>query len=150
MTTAGRVLRFSPPIAGSKATHHTSPRGGGGQLFAAAMSYVADQALDPFRCFAFVRLVGGHGAIGSLEVASGHVWACEVVQEAADASAPDDAVQAGVDLVVDGDCQFFRHRPALQYGVNTYCSRRVNAISQLMALTSGLIFRRHRAARPLQ
>src|SRR4051794_13810627 len=150
MTTAGRVLRISPPIAGSKATHHTSPRCGGGELFRGAMSYVADQTLDPFCCFVFVLLVGGHGAIGRLEIASGHVWACEVVQEAADASAPDDAVQAGVDLVVDGDCQFFRHRPTLQYGVNTYCGRRVNAILPLPALTSGFILRRHRTARPLQ
>src|SRR4051812_25406007 len=109
MTTAGRVLRISPPIAGSKATHHTSPRCGDGELFGGAMNYVADQALHPFRCFAFVLLVGGHGAIGGLEIASGYVWTCEVVQEAADASAPDNAVQAGVDFVVEGDCHFFRH-----------------------------------------
>src|SRR5690242_5667647 len=150
MTTAGRVLRISPPIAGSKATHHTSPRCGDGELFRGAMSYVADQALDPFHCFAFVLLVGGHGAIGGLEVASGHVWACEVVQEAADASAPNDAVQAGIDLVVNSDCQLFRHWPALQYGGNTYCDRCVNAISQLTALTGGFTLRRHRTTRPLQ
>src|SRR6266404_5813061 len=56
-TLAGLVLRISPPIEGSKATHQTSPRCG---CLSGLIGDIAGQVFDPFRGLALARLIGSH------------------------------------------------------------------------------------------
>src|SRR5579864_3106945 len=121
-TTAGRVLRISPPIAGSKATHHTSPRCGGLSLL---VGDIAGQVLDPFVGLALARLVGRHRAITLDEVAPGDVRARQIVEETADPPRPNNAAQPLVNLVFDRDCQLFRHPRGLPVHVSYTYSRPV-------------------------
>src|SRR6266851_2644747 len=90
-TIAGLVLRISPPIEGSKATHQTSPRCGG---LSGLIGDIAGQAFDPLRGLAFARFIGGHRPIALDDIARQDVWPREIVQESADPPPSDDAVQA--------------------------------------------------------
>src|SRR5262245_25306898 len=79
--TAGRSLRTSPPTAGSKFTHHTSPR------FIGNVSY---RALTPFQRFGFANLVTRHLSVGSLQVLGDHVRAHQFLDELANFPPADD------------------------------------------------------------
>ncbi len=80
--TAGLVLRISPPIDGSTATHQTSPRRGvlSGFIRPGVIGYIAGKLFDPLCCLALALLVGRHGAIAFHQIASGDVRAREIVQ----------------------------------------------------------------------
>src|SRR5713226_8367528 len=99
-TIAGLVLRISPPIDGSKATHQTSPRCGG---LSGLIGNVAGQVFDPLLGFPLVLLVFCHRPVAGGTITLQHVRAGKIVQKAADAAASDDAVEAGINLVVDRD-----------------------------------------------
>ena len=101
--TAGRVLRISPPIEGSNETHKTSPRCGGLSGFT---RYVRGQIVHPLRRRALALLVGSHVPVCLRQFAAGYVRAGQVVQEAADPPSPYDSVQAVINLILDGDCNF--------------------------------------------
>src|SRR5882672_1893261 len=106
-TTAGLVLRISPPREGSNATHHTSPRSGG---LSGLIGDVPGQVFNPFGGFALAFLVGGHRPVAFGQVALQYVRTGEVVQKAADPAPPDYAVQTLVNLVLDGNGELFGHR----------------------------------------
>src|SRR5437660_7966887 len=108
--TAGLVLRISPPIEGSKATHHTSPRRGG---LSGLIGNVAGQVLYPLRRCALALLVGGHRPIAFYNLPRDHVRPREIIEETADPPPPDNAVQPLINLVIDRDGQFFGHLPSL-------------------------------------
>src|SRR5271169_2256039 len=91
---AGLVLRISPPIEGSKATHHTSPRRGG-----------------------LSGLIGGHRPIAFDDFPRDDVRPREIIEEAADPPSADDAVQPFVYVVIDRDRQLFGH-PTAPYTYN--------------------------------
>src|SRR6478672_8887384 len=77
-TIAGRVLRISPPIAGSNATHHTSPRRGG---LPRVIGDVASHALDPFGGVPLARFVRRHRPVALGDIPRQHVRPREVVDE---------------------------------------------------------------------
>ena len=95
-------------MAGSSATHHTSPRWGGGLLSEARIiGYVACQVLDPFRRLALAFLVGRHGAICLRQFAPGHMRARKVVEEPAYPPPSNDGVEAVIDIVLDREIVSF-------------------------------------------
>src|SRR5664279_3952107 len=98
--TAGRFFLTSPPTAGSKLTHQTSPR---------FMCDVRDGGFCPLMSFCFASLVGPHFAIGSHEVPAENVRADQGFDEAADLMAPDDLVKTRVDLLVNRDGELLLH-----------------------------------------
>src|SRR5690349_10366017 len=120
--TAGLVLRISPPIDGSNATHHTSPRRGvlSGFIHPEIIGDVAGEIFGPLGGFALTLLVGRHRAIAFRQIACGDVRTREIVQKPADTSPPDDAVQPRIDIILDRDRQFFGHDSPLQYVLYTY------------------------------
>jgi hypothetical protein len=73
---AGRVLRISPPSAGSSATHQTSPRGG---RLARVVGDIADQVFRPFLRLAFARLVGRHRSVTFDDIANRELNRVQVV-----------------------------------------------------------------------
>src|SRR6267143_5140250 len=87
--TAGLVLRISPPIEGSKATHHTSPRRGG---LSGLIGNIAGQVLHPLRGFALTFFVGGHRPIAFYDLLRDHVRPRKIVEESADPSSADNAM----------------------------------------------------------
>src|SRR5712691_7916850 len=115
-TSAGRVLRISPPIAGSNATHHTSPRRGG---LPRVIGDVAGDALDPFRRLALALLVRRHRPVACHQIPRQHMRPRQIAEKPADPSPSDDAVKTGINLVVDGNGQFFRHAPEPLYVYHT-------------------------------
>jgi hypothetical protein len=68
---------------------------------------VPGQVFNPFRGIALALLVGGHRLVAFGQVARQHVRSRGVIQKAADPAPPDDAVQARVNLVIDGDGELF-------------------------------------------
>src|SRR5271154_6856456 len=101
-------------MAGSKATHQTSPHWGGGLLSGAwIIGYVARQILDPFRRLALAFLVGGHGAICLRQFAPGHMRARKLVEEAAYPPPANDRVETVIHIVLDRDRQLFGHAARL-------------------------------------
>lgn len=115
ITTAGRVFRISPPTDGSKVTSQASPRRGDGSAVTPGfVCHVGQQAVGPDFGFGLARFVGRYRGESGGEVLADDMRAGEVVQEAADAAAADDGVQAVLDLSVHGDGEFLRH-PGLQY-----------------------------------
>jgi hypothetical protein len=89
-------------MAGSKATHQTSPRWGGGLLSGAwIIGYVACQVLHPFRRLALAFLVGRHGAVCLRQLAPGHMRARKVVEEPAYPPPSNDGVKAVINIVPD-------------------------------------------------
>src|ERR1044071_1611834 len=101
--TAGLVLRISPPIDWSNATHQTSPRRGVLSGFTRPwfIGYVAGEIFDPFGRLALALLLGRHRTIAFRQIASGHMRAREIVQKAADPPPPEDAEQGSIDIVFD-------------------------------------------------
>src|SRR5271165_5741621 len=104
--TAGLVLQISPPIEGSKATHHTSPRRGG---LSGLIGDVAGQVLYPFRGFVFALFVGGHRPIAFDDFPRDNVRPRKVIEESADPPPTDDAVQPLIYVVIDRYRQLFGH-----------------------------------------
>src|SRR4051812_25521761 len=84
MMTAGRSLRTSPPTAGSKLTHQTSPR---------FIGHIPDGGLGPVQGLALAGLVLGHLPVGDVEVLADHVRPDQGLDELADAPPPDDGVE---------------------------------------------------------
>ena len=88
-------------MAGSKATHHASPRWGDGLLSEASIiGYVARQILHPFRRFALAFLVGRHGAVCLRQLAFGHMRARKIVEEPTYPPPSNDRVEAVIDTVL--------------------------------------------------
>src|SRR5690242_18651194 len=98
--TAGRSLRTSPPTAGSKLTHQTSPR---------FIGHVSYGGLGPFQRFRLARLVLGHLPVRNLQVLADDVGPDEGLNELADAPPADDGVQSLVDALVNGDGELLLH-----------------------------------------
>jgi hypothetical protein len=67
---------------------------------------IADEIFNPFDRLSLALRVGPHRAVAFRQIASGDVWAREIVQNAADPPPPDDAVQAGIDIVLNRNRQF--------------------------------------------
>jgi hypothetical protein len=92
--TAGRVLRISPPMAGSQPTHQTSPR---------FIGHVASQVLGPLESLCLAPAIGGHGLVGRIELRIHDMRPRQRVDKTADAPGADLGVQALIDLFRDGD-----------------------------------------------
>src|ERR1035437_8508896 len=108
--TAGRFFLTSPPTAGSKLTHQTSPR---------FMRDVRDGGFCPLMSFCLASLVGRHFAIGRDEVPADDMRADEGFDEAADLVAPDNLVKTRVDLFVHRDGEFLLHTYSIR--IQDYC-----------------------------
>src|SRR5208282_3526150 len=104
MMIAGRVFLISPPVEGSKTTHHTSPRRGAG-VSPWLIRDVPDQSLAPFQRFGFPLLVSRHRAVALLQTSLHDVRPGEIVQEATDIPPTNHLAQALVHLVFDRDGQ---------------------------------------------
>ena len=109
--TAGRCLRTSPPTAGSKLTHQTSPR------FIGDVRY---GAFGPFQRFGFANLFPGHLLVGCLQVFAKYMGTYERLDEPANATPTHDAVQTRVDAFVKRNGQlllqdFLRAQHVLMY-----------------------------------
>jgi hypothetical protein len=115
-TTAGRVFWISPPTEGSKATSQTSRRRGEGAVVTLRfVCHVSQQGVAPGGSFCHTGFIGGHRGVSGGQILADDVGLSEAVQKAADAATADDAVQAVVDLGIDGDRRFLRHE-----GSDTY------------------------------
>src|SRR5450756_2367528 len=108
--TAGRFFLTSPPTAGSKLTHQTSPR---------FMRDVRDGGFCPLMSFCLASLVGRHFAIGRDEVPADDMRTDERFDEAADLVAPDNLVKTRVDLFVHRDGEFLLHTYRIR--IEDYC-----------------------------
>src|SRR5262249_389074 len=97
---AGRSLRTSPPTAGSKLTHHTSPR---------FIGHVSYGGLCPFQRFRLARFVLGHLPVRNLEVFPDDVGPDEGLDKLANAPPADDGVQPVVHAFVNGDGELLLH-----------------------------------------
>src|SRR4051794_15294490 len=109
--TAGRLFWISPPRDGSKSTHHTSPR---------FIGHVSDQCLDPLEGLRLRSLVSSHLGVPSFHVLRNDVGSHQFLDELADPSGPDDAVQSVVDPLVHADRQLLLHDSLLLYVQYTY------------------------------
>src|SRR5436305_10676707 len=111
--TAGRFFLTSPPTAGSKSTHQTSPR---------FIRHVRDRGLGPFVSFGLAGLVSRHFPVGVPQILLDDMGTDEGLDEAADLVAADDPVKAGIDLLVDGGGGFRLHTCTIRIvgrGVNS-------------------------------
>src|SRR5262249_49338694 len=98
--TAGRSLRTSPPTAGSKFTHQTSPR---------FIGDVSDVGFGPLQRFGLARFFAGHLLIGNLQVFADDVRTNQRFDKLTDPPPPDDGVEPFVDALIDGDGKFLLH-----------------------------------------
>jgi hypothetical protein len=100
---------------GPNVTSQTSPRRGDGSVV--TLRFVCHVGLErggPGVGFGLARFVGRHRGVSGGEVLADDMRTSKVIQEAADATAADDGVQAAIDFGVRGDGEFLRH-PGLQY-----------------------------------
>src|SRR4051812_44537179 len=104
--TAGRVLRISPPMEESNATHQMSPRRG---CSTDVIGDVTDETLAPLEGFRLPRFVGRHGAISLFEALVCHMRTRQIVHEPTDAASPDNRVETFVYIGVHGDRQLLLH-----------------------------------------
>src|SRR5262249_7292270 len=111
--TAGRSLRTSPPTAGSKLTHQTSPR---------FIGDIPHRGLGPLQRLRLASLVAGHLLVSDLQVLADDVRPDEGLDEPANAPPADDGVQPVVDALVKGDGQFLLHGGPHNTCCCTYCS----------------------------
>src|SRR5262245_24426566 len=111
--TAGRSLRTSPPTAGSKLTHQTSPR---------FIGDVPHGGLGPLQRLRFARLLLSHLLVGQLQVFGDDVGPHEGLDELANPPRADDRVQPLVDPLVNGDGQLLLHGTSNYTCYYTYCS----------------------------
>src|SRR3972149_713352 len=98
--TAGRVFLISPPTAGPKRTHHTSPR---------IILHLAESPFRPLQRLGFAAFLFGQFAVGRFELAANHVGPRQFFQEAADPPAPDRSMQTSINVLADGNGEFPLH-----------------------------------------
>src|ERR1700681_4758016 len=82
--TAGLSLRTSPPIAGSKLTHHTSAR---------FIGDISDRCLGPGQRLGFACFVAGHRLVSRLQLVTDYVGTHERFDKLADPPPPNRGVQ---------------------------------------------------------
>src|SRR5665647_167836 len=97
---AGRFLRISPPIEGSKLTHQTSPR---------FMGAIPESSLRPFQCLRFPNLILSHHLVFGVQLRPNDVRSHQFLDELADLARPNHVVQALIDLFINRDRQFLLH-----------------------------------------
>src|SRR4249919_1383356 len=91
---------------------------------------VSNHTLAPCLRLSLSGFVEGHGGIARGEILADDMRAGEVVQEAADPAAADDAVQAVIDFGVDSDGEFFWHSASNTYW-DTSSSAKMQSLSIL-------------------
>src|SRR5277367_2066037 len=114
---AGLVLRTSPPVAASNATHQTSPRRGVSPVIACGVIArgVTDQGVGPLGGLILADAVRGHGAIARQQGVFRHQRLGEIVEEAADPPRPDLGAETLVDVLIDGNGELSDHTPTYTY-----------------------------------
>ncbi len=108
MITAGRLFLISPPIVGSKLTHHTSPR---------FICNVRDGGFCPFGCLRFAGLIGSHFSVTGFKIFLEYVWANKRFDELANFSSANYTVKSDIDLLIHGDSQFLFHTCSIRIAV---------------------------------
>src|SRR5689334_21469936 len=98
--TAGRSLRTSRPTADSELIDKTSPR---------FIGHVSYGRLGLFECFGFARFLLGHLPVRNLQILAKDIGPNKGLDELANASPADDAVQPVVDAFVNSDGELLRH-----------------------------------------
>src|SRR5438552_946797 len=134
--TAGRSLRTSPPTAGSKLTHQTSPR---------FIGHVSCGGLGPFQRFRLARFVLGHLLVRNLEVLTDDIRPDEGLDKLANASPADDGVQPVVDALVNGDGELLLHG-----GLTTRVTTRIVEVAALAGKPLSDRHQRHNFGRTTQ
>src|SRR5690349_20893805 len=81
--TAGRRSCISPPTAGPKSTHQTSPR---------IITDISYKSIGPFQRLSFLSFIFGHLAICGLKLLINEMWTDSGFYELTDVSAPNDPV----------------------------------------------------------
>src|ERR1700690_1845256 len=86
--TAGRFFLISPPTAGSKLTHHTSPR---------FTTDIADRPLRPLKGLGLALFVSRHLPVCSIQVVALHMGPDQALDEATNSPPTNHCVQPLVD-----------------------------------------------------
>src|SRR5436190_22510419 len=108
--TAGRLFRVSPPMEGSKFTHHTSPR---------LVGYIPHGPLCPLQSLGLALLVPRHLLVRLFEVSPRYLGADQIFDESADPAPSDHGVKTLVHLLIEG------YRELLLQGGPSTCGTRV-------------------------
>jgi hypothetical protein len=98
--TAGRLLRIWSLIAGSKFTHHTSPR---------VITDISDGCFRPFESLGFTPFVLSHLLIGGFEVLIKHVWPYYIFDKAANPAATHNSMKPCIHFGIKYDGKLFLH-----------------------------------------
>src|SRR4051812_35861080 len=105
-TTAGRVLRISPPTDGWNATHQSSPRRGNS---AGLIGYIPNQALAPRQRFGLARFLARHVRIGCFQALRRDMGPCQIIEKATNAARPDAGTKPVINIRIDRYCELL-HR----------------------------------------